>query len=143
MPNTNFQTFHQMGQAINEVVRQATGRDAVQNIDMDHVTVAQLPGFEVFAILVEPTDCEVAIGENASFTVKAIAVASYQWQYSRDNGYTWQNSSIGSGMKTATYSVECTEIRYDNIYCCVLTGKDGTTKTTVPVKMVRPSSSQS
>lgn len=41
MPNTNFQTFHQMGQAINEVVRQATGRDAVQNIDMDHVTVAQ------------------------------------------------------------------------------------------------------
>lgn len=41
MPNTNFQTIHQMGQAINEVVRQATGRDAVQNIDMDHVTVAQ------------------------------------------------------------------------------------------------------
>lgn len=41
MPNTNFQTFHQMGQAINEVVRQATGRDAVQNIDMDHVTVAE------------------------------------------------------------------------------------------------------
>lgn len=41
MPNTNFQTFHQMGQAINEVVRQATGRDNVQNIDMEHITVAQ------------------------------------------------------------------------------------------------------
>lgn len=41
MPNTNFQTIHQMGQAINEVVKQATGRDVVQNIDMDHVTVAQ------------------------------------------------------------------------------------------------------
>ena len=41
MPNTNFQTFHQMGNAINDVVRQATGRDNVQNIDMDFVTVAQ------------------------------------------------------------------------------------------------------
>ena len=41
MPNTNYQTIHQMGRAINEVVKQATGRNAVQNIDMDHVTVAQ------------------------------------------------------------------------------------------------------
>lgn len=39
--NTNFQTFHQMGQAINDFVKQATGRDNVQNIDMDHITVAQ------------------------------------------------------------------------------------------------------
>lgn len=46
MPNTNFQTIHQMGQAINEVVRQATGRDAVQNIDMDHITVAQNQYYE-------------------------------------------------------------------------------------------------
>ena len=41
MDNTNFQTIHQMGNAISNVVRQATGRDAVQNIDMDYVTVAQ------------------------------------------------------------------------------------------------------
>lgn len=41
MPNTNFQTFHQMGSAISDFVKQATGRDNVQNIDMDHVTVAQ------------------------------------------------------------------------------------------------------
>ena len=41
MDNTNFQTIHQMGNAINNVVRQAMGRDNVQNIDMDYVTVAQ------------------------------------------------------------------------------------------------------
>ena len=41
MPNTNFQTIHQMGAAINDFVKQATGRDNVQNIDMDYVTVAQ------------------------------------------------------------------------------------------------------
>lgn len=50
MPNTNFQTIHQMGQAINEVVRQATGRDAVQNIDMDHVTVAQNKYYEEITV---------------------------------------------------------------------------------------------
>lgn len=41
MPNTNFQTFHQMGSAISDFVKQATGRDDVQNIDMEHITVAQ------------------------------------------------------------------------------------------------------
>lgn len=41
MPNTNFQTIHQMGTAISRVVKQATGRDPVENIDMDYVTVAQ------------------------------------------------------------------------------------------------------
>ena len=49
VPNTNSQTIHQMGQAINAVVRQATGRDAVQNIDMDFVTVAQNKTVQVFS----------------------------------------------------------------------------------------------
>lgn len=39
--NTNFQTIHQMGTAISNFVKQATGRENVQNIEMDHVTVAQ------------------------------------------------------------------------------------------------------
>lgn len=41
MPNTNYQTIHQMGTAVNDIVKQATGRDDVQNIDMDFVTVAR------------------------------------------------------------------------------------------------------
>lgn len=41
MPNTNFQTIHQFGAGISQVVRQATGRDPVQTIEMEHVTVAQ------------------------------------------------------------------------------------------------------
>lgn len=41
MPNTNFQTIHQFGAGISQVIRQATGRDPVHNIDMEHVTVAQ------------------------------------------------------------------------------------------------------
>lgn len=49
VPNTNSQTIHQMGLAINAVVRQATGRDVVQNIDMDWVTVAQNKTVQVFS----------------------------------------------------------------------------------------------
>lgn len=41
MSNTNFQTIHQMGNAITNVMKQAMGRDNVQNIDMDFVTIAQ------------------------------------------------------------------------------------------------------
>ena len=39
--NTNFQTIHQMGNAVSEMVRQATGRNSVQSMDMDWVTVEQ------------------------------------------------------------------------------------------------------
>ena len=41
MPNTNFQTFHQMKGFINDQVKQATSRLPVQNINMDWVTVGQ------------------------------------------------------------------------------------------------------
>ena len=40
--NTNFQTIHQMGNAVSEMVRQATGRNSVQSMDMDWVTVEQV-----------------------------------------------------------------------------------------------------
>lgn len=46
MGNTNFQTIHQMGTAISDIVKQATGRDNVQNVVMDHVTVAQNHRYE-------------------------------------------------------------------------------------------------
>ena len=65
MPNTNAQTIHQMGSAINSVVRQATGRDAVGNIDMDFVTVAQNKSIK--AITTDP-------GAIASFVVSSPVV---------------------------------------------------------------------
>ena len=40
--NTNYQTIHQMGTAVSEMVRQATGRNPVQSMDMDWVSVEQL-----------------------------------------------------------------------------------------------------
>ena len=67
MSNTNFQTFHQMGSAINSVVRQATGRDNVQNIDMDYVTVAQNKR------LME----EIITGNPASFVTNIVGPLDY------------------------------------------------------------------
>lgn len=40
--NTNQQTVHQMGFGINEMVKQATGRESVSSIEMDWVSVEQL-----------------------------------------------------------------------------------------------------
>lgn len=39
--NTNYNTIIQMPHIVNDLVRQATGRDPVRNIDMDFATVAQ------------------------------------------------------------------------------------------------------
>ena len=41
MPNVNSQTIYQMGNLVNDVVKQATGRDPVQSIEMANVSVAQ------------------------------------------------------------------------------------------------------
>lgn len=41
MPNVNFKNFQQIGSLVSDIVKQATGRDAVQNLDMDYVSVAQ------------------------------------------------------------------------------------------------------
>ena len=41
MPNVNFKNFQQMGSLVSDIVKQATGREPVDNIDMDYVTVAQ------------------------------------------------------------------------------------------------------
>lgn len=40
--NTNDQTIHQMGLGISSLVKQATGRESVSNIEMDWVSVEQL-----------------------------------------------------------------------------------------------------
>lgn len=39
--NTNFQTVHQFGSGISQMVRQATGRDSVESMEMDWVSVEQ------------------------------------------------------------------------------------------------------
>lgn len=46
MPNTNYQTIHQFGSGVSQMVRQATGRDSVESIEMDWVSVEQTNRYE-------------------------------------------------------------------------------------------------
>ena len=92
---------------------------------------------QAFEIVTQPVDCEVAVGGTATFTVEATSVVSYQWQYKRSSTAAWSNTS-STGATTDTITVECNTTRYNYLYRCVLTGKDGTTLITDEVKMVNP-----
>lgn len=89
VPNTNSQTIHQMGLAINAVVRQATGRDVVQNIDMDWVTVAQNKTVQVFSnsipYMFQRTGGGMNIG-NARLSSNKIVGGSMAWNQLEYNG---------------------------------------------------------
>lgn len=76
-------------------------------------------------IIYQPKSVTAAIGDSVSFTVIAMNVNAYQWQYST-NGTQWYTTSA-EGNKTATMSVEATEERYNNYYRCRLRDADNNT----------------
>lgn len=88
--NTNFQTIHQMGNAVSEMVRQATGRNPVQSMEMDWVSVEQLAkyiyGVETGSEAVFDTNLEDGI-------MKLIAYINYIQNL---NGYDYPWPAGGS-----------------------------------------------
>ena len=90
---------------------------------------------EPFAITAQPVDYAAAVGETATFTVKATGAASYQWQY--NNGTSWKNNS-GDAAKTNTFSIAASTTRYKYEYRCEVTGNDGSVVYTDSVKIVKP-----
>ena len=70
------------------------------------------------AITAQPKDYTGAVGETATFTVKASgANLSYQWQY-KDVGGTWKNSTATSAAATC----KLTAARDGRLYRCKVTG---------------------
>lgn len=74
----------------------------------------------------QPQVSQAIIGTTASFTVKADNIASYQWQYSKNNGESWFNSSA-AGYNTSTISMKATVTNHNTIYRCKLTNTNGIT----------------
>ncbi|MBR2832635.1 MAG: leucine-rich repeat protein, partial [Oscillospiraceae bacterium] len=72
----------------------------------------------------QPADSSVLAGEKATFTVTATGATSYQWQYSKDGGSTWLNST-SSGGKKAAFSFTATTAMNGRMYRCVVTNADG------------------
>lgn len=109
MSNTNFQTFHQMGSAINSVVRQATGRDNVQNINMDYVTVAQQRRLVEEIITGNPVTINANVPGLLNYLhliinpVQDLHGYSYPWVGGAGNNLMYLNSSYAS-QDTVTYS---------------------------------------
>lgn len=81
------------------------------------------------SITTPPADDEVCEGEDATFSVVAAGVESYQWQLSTDGGNTWNDIS---GATAATLTVtSTTSAMNNNRYRVVITGC-GTTGVTSP-----------
>lgn len=89
-------------------------------------------------IFTQPTDQTAAIGTDAVFTISAGNVASYQWQYkSTPEDPYWSDSGL-SGATTDTFTVSVTDYRYDYIYRCKITGKDGSVIYSNEVHILEP-----
>lgn len=82
------------------------------------------------AIIGEPEDCSAKMGGTAHFSVESDNGVKYQWQFSKDGGKTWYNSST-AGAKTETISFKVTSSNYQNLYRCVITYKGISTYTQV------------
>ena len=81
------------------------------------------------SIETQPTNQTARDGEAATFKVKAIGNGvSYQWQYSIDEGTTWQNADL-TGNQTSTLSVDATANQDGYQFRCVITDGTGNTAT--------------
>lgn len=79
-------------------------------------------------IIYEPKDWSVVeTGTNVvTFTVKAMNVASYQWQRSDTDGASWTNAT-STGNRTESMSFTATSSYASRVWSCVLTDADGNT----------------
>ena len=94
-------------------------------------------GVSTVTIVNQPSNYSGALGTKATFTVVASGTGlTYQWQWSRDNGQTWANSSSSfEGYRSASMQVPITEARNGYLYRCVVTDASGATVTSNAAKL--------
>ena len=76
-------------------------------------------------IKTQPAAQSVAVASTVTFSVTALAVKSYQWQFTAD-GKTWNNNT-GTGYNKASFSFKMTQAFNGRKYRCKLVGLDGKT----------------
>ena len=95
----------------------------------DTVLTSKAAELTVIGITSQPTDQTAATGKKAIFTVETtVDGATYQWQYSTNDGTTWINST-SSGNKTARLSVNANVGMNGRLYRCLITYEDTELKT--------------
>ena len=107
------------GQAYRCIVTDATGETVVSD-----AAVMTLKAGE-FSITEQPASYAGTEDDTVTFTVKAEGDnLSYRWQYSTDDGVTWQNS-WSDGYATDTLTVKLLAYRDGQQYRCVVTNAVG------------------
>ncbi len=96
--------------------------NAAVQIEENSWIIAPLPAKPT--IITQPQDVSPVSGGNVFFSVEAEDAAAYQWQYSKDGGEKWFNSSA-TGKNTDTVTIASKTANYPNLYRCRLTGNDG------------------
>ena len=123
--------FSSDGRLYRCIITDSEGNKVISSAAKLTVTEAK----EELAIITNPTDQSVEVGEKAEFTVEAKGEGlSYQWQYSKSNGAAWANSS-SEGSKTATLVIEGKLTRDGQLYRCVIMDSEGNQLTSSPAKL--------
>lgn len=79
------------------------------------------------SVTTQPKSVSAAVGDTATFTVKAQGSGlSYQWQYKKTGSTAWNNCSGGSA-KSATLSITAESYRDGYQYRCKITDTNGNT----------------
>ena len=97
--NTNEQTIHQMGFGISSLVKQATGRESVSNIEMDWVSVEQLARY----IYGSGTGDLVSFDTNIPDAIESLIayITAVQNLHGYDNPWP-----VGGGVNKSLYTVD-------------------------------------
>ena len=99
-------------------------------------SAATLSVVSALSITQQPLSQTVCSGANASFTIAAVGVSTYQWQVSTDGGTTW---STITGATTTTYTVTAPGTSLSgNLYRCVVSGSCGTANSSSATLTVNP-----
>jgi len=122
-------TTNRDGWAYRCVVKDANGYIITTEYAFLHVTAAQ--------ITAQPESVTAAVGSKAVFAVETEGeVVSYQWQYSKNGGNAWYNSSAATqGYNTDTLTVDATAARNGFMYRCVIMDAEGNRIETYPVTL--------
>ena len=88
-------------------------------------------------ITTQPTSQTVALNATATFSVTAINVSAYEWQYKGTGA--WREMFVdATGATTDTLSFAVTEYRYTYTYRCKITGKNGNVIYSDEVTVIAP-----
>ena len=87
-------------------------------------------------ITTQPVNVTAKIGDTVSFEVIATNVATYQWQYSLDNGVTWKNSGTADA-KTKKITFKVAEANFTMLRRCEMTDADGIQQWTDEVTVIK------